>query len=611
MNSTLEADECRASTNRGSPLPAEAVGLEFTVHSCIVLGVLFLNVVVLPAFSWSIVTTVWVGSTIELAKIASIPTRSLDGILESVATLGFGILAAVPALAFGLYRGWITTRTKLAEDALAPNSRYKRVQTQRLATPLLALVDQLWADLPTTSGTTPTTVWFSNLGVVARALSSHEGPCIAVSVGLWERIVRGDPLARVVLLHEMAHLSFRDLRTIALFEGISEMSRTVLTILFYTVGATILWLGLSEITQGVIVGRPGTIVLGRLVGLVLIGSITGILAPMLLLLVRRYLGFLISLLELRADVVAAMWAGGLSRFAFTFAQDTSIHQSSVVELTRSLFSTELTHLPESERLDLLRHPARLMTPKLRYFAMSLIYPAVLPLTGFIGYILGGVFALISVIVVVAAVNITCALMLTLYVRLEAQIPLQRVLILSAALVAFMATPQIRLDAVNYFIVTSIASFTFEGSVGAADASMRQVWLDLQTTALDIGGQLESVVNRGWIIGSWIVTVAALSTIGAVGSRLAVLRGNQRVIFYILVACITMAAICVDGYNEWRGVDLFKIPATLWLDVTNAFPFLRLALAPICVACTFLITFLCERFVGWRHLWQSPTSKPAP
>ncbi len=272
---------------------------------------------------------------------------------------------------------------------------------------------------------------------------------------------------------------------------------------------------------------------------------------MLLLLIRRYLGFLISLLELRADVVAAMWAGGLGRFAFTFAQDTSIHQSSVVELTRSLFSTTLTHLPESERLDLLRHPARLMTPKLRYFAMSLIYPAVLPLTGFIGYILGGVFALISVIVVAAAANITSALMLTIYV------------------------------------------------------------LDLQTTVLDIGGQLESLVNRGWIIGSWIVIVAALSTIGAVGSRLAVLRGNKRVVFYILVACITIAATCVDGHNEWRGADLFKIPAALWFDVTNAFPFFRLALAPLCVACTFLITYLGERVLAWRHLWQSPTTKPAP
>lgn len=600
MNSTWEADASTADPDHGSPLPAEAVGLEFTVHSCIVLGVLFLNIVVLPAFSWTILTTVWVGSTVELAKAANVSAHSLGSILEAAGSLGAGALAAAPALSFGLYRGWTTTRTKLAEDALAPNSRYKRVHAQRSAGPLLALVDQLWAHLPAKNGTTPTTVWFSNLGVVARALSSHDGPCIAVSAGLWDRVVKGDPLARVVLLHEMAHLSFRDLQIIALFEGISELSRTVLTTLFYAVGVTIVWLGLVEIGQGVILGRSLTIVLGRLVGLVVIGSIAGFLAPMLLLLIRRYLGFLISLLELRADVVAAMWSGGLDRFAFTFAQDTSIHQNSLVERTRSLFSTTLTHLPESERLDLLRHPARLMAPKLRYFAMSLIYPAILPLTGFIGYILGGLFAFISVIVVAAAANITSALMLTLYFRYKAQLPIQQLLVISAALVTFMATSQIRLDTINYFVVTTIASFTFEGSVGAADASMRQVWLDLQTTVRDILEQLVSVANHGWIVGSWIIIFLALSIIGAVGSRLAVLRGNGRVVFSGLVACITIAATCVDGYNEWRGADLFEMPARFWLSVTGIFPFLRLTLAPIWVAAIFLIVYLGEQILAWRR-----------
>lgn len=595
MRSTRAADARPADAGMAATLPAEAVGIEFTIHCYVLIGVVLpFNTIILPAFSWTILTTVWPGSALELAKSAHLPTGFLEALSDAAASLWSGMLIAVPILAFAVYRGGSATRAKLAQDAFAPDSRYKRVQTQWAATPLLALVDELWAKLPRTTGAAPITVWFANLGVVARALSSHEGPCIAVSAGLWERIVKGDPLARVVLLHEMAHLAFRDLRTIAIFEGIAEASRVVLATLFRAVGITLVWLALVEIMQGALTGRPSIVIVGRVIGLLIVGGIVGGLAPLLLLLIRRYLGFLISLLELRADVVAAMWVGGLDRFASAFAHDTTIHQTTAVERARSLFSTTLTHLPESERLDLLRDPARLMTPKLQYFAMSLVYPFILPLTGFIGYILGGLFAFISVVVAAAAAAATSVLMLSLYVRYAARLPGQRLIVVSAALIVFMAATQIRLDAINYFIVSTIASFTFDGSPGADTASASQFWSDLLATASDIAGQVGLIANRGWIVGSWIVTALALSAIGVLGSRLTILRSRGRPLFFVFIACVVIVATYLDGYSEWRGADyLLAGPAKAWSVITDALPFLRLALAPLAVSVAFLIAFTCQ------------------
>ena len=98
------------------------------------------------------------------------------------------------------------------------------------AVQLKELITSQWRDTLSRQGPTPEVRWFPNLNVSARALVTGDVQTIAVSAGLWERAVRreDDPLVRIILLHEMAHLTYCDISAFRRLVLCANASRIIL-----------------------------------------------------------------------------------------------------------------------------------------------------------------------------------------------------------------------------------------------------------------------------------------------------------------------------------------------------------------------------------------------
>jgi hypothetical protein len=100
-----------------------------------------------------------------------------------------------------------------------------------------------------------------------------------------------------------------------------------------------------------------------------------------LLIIWRYLSFVVMLVELRADVRAALAAGGLESFVTSLSSQPGVRRSPA-SLFRSVLGMNVSHLTASERLAfLLRRPEGLLAPKILYFAATIMFMLVLLLQG--------------------------------------------------------------------------------------------------------------------------------------------------------------------------------------------------------------------------------------
>jgi hypothetical protein len=73
----------------------------------------------------------------------------------------------------------------------------------------------------------------------------------------------------------------------------------------------------------------------------------------------------------------------------------------------------MTHLLESERMQIVRRPERLLTPKVQYFFFSLCLVLLLPLNGVTPLFEGGIVDLAGVIAVATALSAAFATMFVL------------------------------------------------------------------------------------------------------------------------------------------------------------------------------------------------------
>lgn len=231
----------------------------------------------------------------------------------------------------------------------------------------------IWGRLSVSAGRTlPRVICQPNFRVLAHAYDDGREQAIEVSAGLASRVVRDDELALSILRHEMAHLVYADLPAIRLQSILAAAA--VLSIDISMAACLAAALTITVLTDvGAFPVAPTFTGIVAVHAAILLGTLN-VITPLLLgrYAVRRYAGFCVALVEMRADVAAGIWGDGLTRFSRRLESDPTIEAPSFDDVGLAYLSPALSHFPPRERAALLADPARLATPKLRYFAIAII-----------------------------------------------------------------------------------------------------------------------------------------------------------------------------------------------------------------------------------------------
>lgn len=455
--------------------------------------------------------------------------------------------------------------------------------------PALSLrVEALWKKVERRSTPAPAVFWFPNSSVLAQAMVRSGRREIAVSSGLWERIEEENGIADMVLLHELAHLACDDPTT---FRQLAALlgSATHCIVWLFRVLAVSTGLLLVQILITSWLDHPQTgFVLRQGIVVTAIGALAMSLCPITAAVIRRYTGLIVALTELRADVWAARWAGGLRRFVDVLSRNPMVHRSTLTDRARSLFSLDLTHLSETERLDLLRRPERLLTPKARYFGFSLLLVLLLPLNGLTPLFEGGIFDEAAVATVAAALMVATVAMLVLAGRAAVRISAARLLGLSVCATLFTAACQVNLYTFTYSLSTAAVEVGLGKPSLAENGSALSLanFLNVMSYPFgDIGQQLSSIWSRGWLIAGFLVTMVAFAGLLEV-ARSARNYGPERTLLPAFASLAGSLGVLMEACDPYRCSVIegtpFGRPAAAWAGITHRLPGARFTLGP-CLA----------------------------
>lgn len=242
-------------------------------------------------------------------------------------------------------------------------------------------VGSLWLQFAKPGAGVPEISWYyAGKFVGARALADIPNPAIAVSHALWTHVRSKQQIVDFILLHEMAHVWCGDVRRIASIDRAFLVARSSIICTLALIGPFAAaywgWWVYDELAGLLSGGATPNGIAGPFSSL-LACVLMLIPAPISLFILRRYAGFISSLIETRADLMAAHFGGGLESFVATFRDDGAVASSTWPDILKSLFDPAVTHPPTVDRLKILTRPDRLAAPKFRYFAMSMMLPALM------------------------------------------------------------------------------------------------------------------------------------------------------------------------------------------------------------------------------------------
>lgn len=447
---------------------------------------------------------------------------------------------------FNRYAGGLR-KLRSAEDT---DSRYRPLKPGQ-GTALKAREALLWKSVVASENAAPEIVWFPNVAVLARALSKRGEPRIAISTGLWERLEKGDQTAELILLHEMAHLRFGDPERFLRFTAVLNAIQKALSVTFFSFAFIVGFLALHQVFA-LFRTPPLSTLLRQELMIISVGLIVISLCPITGAIVRRYMGFITSLVELRADVRAAEWAGGLDHFAGILASNELVHRSTLADRSRSLFSLDLTHLSETERIDAIRDPARLLAPKTEYFVFSLILALILPFNGLTPLFAGGLADITASIAVAVAFSLTTVTMLSLGAATPVRMPVRKLVGLAVGVVGFTAACQLNLYTFAYSLMTIAVEFGLPSPDTPVD--LKEIVHDIGASFGDVAGQFDGIFSKGWIAGSVVVTVAALGLLIIGAKRLGSKNGISRASLFV-IGIAGVAGAVLDSFDQWRTSEL--------------------------------------------------------
>jgi hypothetical protein len=337
---------------------------------------------------------------------------------------------------------------------------------------------------------------------------------------MWQRAVRGDPIARSILVHEFAHVVYRDGRRLVYLARIVRAAKVTL---LASVGAMLMT---ATVAAAVYVARSFTTFadlawhvagVSSLCLLVLIIPVIGMQT------IRRQAALITALSEVRADVAASAWNREAKRFGELLEADPTLKGSSIEDLRHSLMSSRMTHLSNAERISLLKDDERLSSPKIRYFAFSVLLAFMIPLNPYTPLFVGGAFDYLLMAAVVASAQFTVLGMLIISCSARGKSVSLRGATKSALfLCVLICVAHVNMYEVGYVLTHWSASFVTPGGFGGghttiasllgdAKSALNGLWKRLQETADGSMFPVALAVSAASLLGcSWL---AAKSSFG--------------------------------------------------------------------------------------------------
>jgi hypothetical protein len=459
---------------------------------------------------------------------------------------------------------------------------------------LVQRVASIWSDLPTRGRPAPAVVWYSNFNVLAHAYDIAKDQIIEVSAGLWDRVAKGDAVANTILAHETAHLVYRDPPLLRFLEvatiTILRLLRVVVTI---GLGAAVIVI-FSQLASDVAAGARAAEIGLHSAAIILVAALVLVALPLCAMMIRRYAGFIASLIEIRADVSAALWTAGLDQFVDAMASDPTLHRSDFGDLRHSLFSLDLTHISETERIDLLRSTDRLITPKTRYFALSVALSLLLPINAATYLIEGGAFNQALTAAVAVALHAAAIAMVVIGSR-AAALSWPRAMVVGTVLCLVEAVPRIDLAPLGYLFTNYAMALVMPGGFGADEMSIPQAVDDLHTTLLDVAGKVISAIDGGYFVLAAASAAVALRVL----SRLSFAAPRQTRSFRHAVLPVVAASLvaALSSYDPWRDPFFSFWPlsaAASWFSWTASVSWMRLCAPSLAGLAALFVQLPCRR-----------------
>jgi hypothetical protein len=474
------------------------------------------------------------------------------------------------------------------------DARHTRVTERRLRPPsgragdkLIGIVADLWRGLPRSAGNPPRIFWFPNFNVMASAAEGGNSREILVSSALWERAVQGNAVAVGILAHEMAHLVFHDARMLRLLEGLAASARRVLSaVVFFVLVVAVLQSG-----RMLVGGARGEAPIGEVflqqAAVFVFASLVLIVPILAMLAIRRQAALVTALVEIRADACGGLWTNGLGGFAQALSIDPDLRASPLSDLRHSLLSPGLTHVSPSERIELLRDMGRLATPKMRYFALTLALPFLLPVNPFTPLLEAGAFDFIFIAFVVVAAHVTTVgMVIAGAMALPTPLTWKRAATLAAFLCVATVLPRVNLYEIGYLLTHLAAGVVQPGGFGAEPLTRGSVSNDI---AISLGGlwdKLRAASGGSAVLVAVFFSALALRSLSllARAPQNRLLRGPR---LWGLPTICAGAAAAASAYDEWR---FFSLPAgiTDLITLSNSIPWLRLCASELAAVFGFAV-----------------------
>jgi len=394
-----------------------------------------------------------------------------------------------------------------ASPARIDRRRYRKLPA-RYESALTEFLQESWI-AANASGKPPKLYCFVAPSVMACAFSDAGEPAIAISSGMIERWSQGDKsTTKVVLLHEIGHVMCGDESKLPRAKALLMTVRDCLCGLV-ACGALVGLVRFSLEAFGVGSDQSSDIPIAAYVRATVMPSFFALLG---LVVLARYISLITMLIELRADLSAAISLGGIENFKQIVERDSLVSASGWRARWNSLVGLKVTHLTPGERLRFLTEPQLLLMPKLRYFSLSFALPVLLLLIGRSGFVSSsargslGFQWVISAGLIGAATAVYLAVFL-LIANAEQGTPFKLSLRTSLRLTAALSISSYLLLINEYRLINRIDEFMtallmeqFRGSWGD---EVQRLWAIVAVVTEPLTATQNAVIPMVWIVTIWV------------------------------------------------------------------------------------------------------------